>query len=206
MIIVSGFLQTNTMFQEFEFSQNTISAEDMELIIEAIQGNATLQMLDISSNNISDDGAVAISECLKNKNISLQKLNMSHNKISDKGITIIGKALQENTTLKIFDISHNSISDNGVLAFSKCINTLHQLRISWNNIYLDLNYDVTLLNVCQKYCGNTGEILIAAFLHHNTSIQELDISHNNICDNGAIAISECLKNNCTLYKRTQIVT
>lgn len=53
-IVLSDFLQTNKMLQELEFSQNTISGENMEQIVKAIQANITLQILDISSNNISD--------------------------------------------------------------------------------------------------------------------------------------------------------
>ena len=42
-------------------------------------------MLNISYNNLSDDGAVAISEYLKH-NSTLQELKMSYNKVSDNGI------------------------------------------------------------------------------------------------------------------------
>ena len=54
----------------------------------------------------SDDGAVAISECLENNN-TLLELNISHNKVSDNGIINIGKALQVNETLQLLNISYN---------------------------------------------------------------------------------------------------
>ena len=51
-----------------------------------------MQILDISSNNISDDVAEAISEYL-NYNGMLQELNISHNEITSEGIVKILKAL-----------------------------------------------------------------------------------------------------------------
>ena len=73
---------------------------------------------------------------------------MSHNKVSDDGIIYIAKALQINVTLQILDVSHNSLSDNGVVTFSDYLkekNALHQLRISWNDIDLVINFNVTSL-------------------------------------------------------------
>ena len=48
--------------------------------------------------------------------------------------------------------------------------------------------------------GNTGAILISAFIYGNTYTYKLDISHNKISDDGAIAISEYLKDNSTLQE------
>ena len=44
----------------------------------------------------------------------------------------------------------------------------------------------------------TGTILILGFQFQSDKMQTLDISHNNICDDGAVAISEYLKVNTTL--------
>ena len=60
-----------------------------------------------------------------------------------------GKALQRNTSLCILDISGNRLSDEGVLAFVKYLkesHTLHQLTISWNDVHLDLEYNVSSLS------------------------------------------------------------
>ena len=83
------------------------------------------KIIDISHNNISDDGAIAISECLKN-NSTLQELIMSYNKVCNSGVKSIGKAVQ------LLDISHN-ISDSGAVAISECLKnnyTLEHLDIS----------------------------------------------------------------------------
>ena len=43
----------------------------------ALQYNQIIQKFDISHNDVSDDGAIAISECLSVNN-TLQELNMSY--------------------------------------------------------------------------------------------------------------------------------
>ena len=200
-ISISKCIEYNKTLKELDLSKNIISNIGLKKIAVAMQANQTLQKYNISHNNISDDGAVAISACLKNNN-TLQELNMSHNKVSDNGIANIGKALQMNATLQILDISLNSLSDNGVLTFSDYLeeeNTLHQLRISWNGIDLDLNSNVTSINMCKKRFGNTGAFLVSKFFY-KTNILKLDISYNNISDDGAVAISKCLKNNNTLQE------
>ena len=199
-VAISECLKNNNTLQELNMLHNEVCDNGIINISKALHINRKLRVFNISANKIFDDGAIAISECLKVNN-TLQELNMSHNKVSDNGIINIGKALQMNATLQILDISHNSLSDNGVLKFSDYLkkeNTLHQLRISWNNINVDLNSNVTLLNMCRKRFGNTGAILVSKFLYYN--LLKLNISYNCISDDGAVAISECLKNNNTLQK------
>ena len=90
-----------------------------------------------------------------------------------------------------------------MLNFSKYFvrkNKLHQLMISWSNIHLDLNFNITSLTLYQGDCGVTGAILVSSFLYHNACIQELDISNNKLIDKGAIAIGKSLKSNFTLQK------
>ena len=105
---------------------------------------------------------------------------------------------------KILDILYNKISDDGVTAFSDYLkkrNKLRELRISWNgDIYLVLDFMVQSCTMSKMNLGNTGAILISAFLYSNTYTYKLDISHNKISDDGAIAISEYLKDNSTLQE------
>ena len=48
--------------------------------------------------------------------------------------------------------------------------------------------------------GNTGAILLLTFLLHSTNIRILNVSYNSMSDDGAVAISECLKNINTLQE------
>ena len=116
--------------KELNLSDNKITNYGITKIAEA---NSTSVKLDISHNNVSDDGAVAISKWLKTNN-TLTKLDISWNKITDNGAVSIAKA---NRTLQKLDVSHNKISKNIVTVLGICLkynNTLDELIISWNDI------------------------------------------------------------------------
>ena len=152
-------------------------------IIQGIMQVYTLQKLNISNNKISDDGAIAFSECLKT-NTTLIELDMSSNNITCKGASVIAEAIQVNTALQKLNISHNEISDDGAIAFIGCLETNTTL------IELESGNNIT--------CKVAS--VIAEAIQVNTALQKLNISHNEISDDGAIAFSECLKTNTTLIE------
>jgi len=98
-----------------------MSSEAIKQIMRAIQANTALQILDISSNSISDDGAVAISECLK-YNKTLEVVDISKNAITEG--EIIANSIQENTTLLKLHLHNNRISLDRVVAISECLTTM----------------------------------------------------------------------------------
>ena len=154
-IVISDFFEVNKTVIKFKLLQNTISSEAIQQIISAIKGNTTLQILDISSNNIkSDDDKVyiAISELIKSNNV-IKELNISNNKIGSHGIIKIAEAIQINTTLKLLDISHNDVTRcrEVTTALSNPLkhnNTLQVLGISWNDDAFTYVYTVGINNEC----------------------------------------------------------
>ena len=163
----------------------------------------TVKMLNISSNNISDDGIARISDCLKNNN-SLLGLKMSHNRISVEGAMKIEEALKNNKTLKKLDISYCGIPDGGAIAISesyKSNKTLQELIISWNNDQVTVNTAGLFCDLSGKNICNTGALIVSNLLYLHKSIitvKMLNISSNNISDDGIVMISDCLKNNNSL--------
>ena len=172
---------THDSLTELELSYCIIPNNALVDVIQGIMQVITLQKLNISSNKISDDGAIAFSECLKT-NTTLIELDMSWNNITCKGASVIEEAIQVNTALQKLNISNNKIFDDGAITFSECLKTLIELDISWNNI------------TCK------GASVIAEAIQVNTALQKLNISYNRISDDGAIAFSECLKTNTTLIE------
>lgn len=62
-------------------------------------GNARIDTLNVSANNLGDRGAVALAEMLKS-NTTLGSLDVSSNNIDYDGITALSAALADNTTLR----------------------------------------------------------------------------------------------------------
>ena len=180
-ITFSKCFKSNTTLIELNMSGNNISCNRASAIAEVLKVNDTLQKLDISHNEICNDGAIAISECLKT-NSTLVDLDVSWNYITCKGARAFGEALKENDALQKLDISGNRISDDGAMALSECLeanSTLIELKMSRNNIS------------CKAADNN---------FYVNNALQKLDLSSNKISDDGAMALSECLKVNTTLIE------
>ena len=201
---INDSLQNNTNLQLLKLKN--ITSEGVKPIFEV----KALQRLDLSNNNLSDDGAVTISDGLKNNN-TLLELNISHNNITNKGIKNITESIQVNTTLKKLDLSHNVISDDGTVTISdglKNNNTLLELNISHNNITnkaikyitesIQVNTTLKKLNLSHNILSDDGATLISSYLKSNNSLLELNISHNGITDEGTKEIAEAIKINSTL--------
>ena len=173
---INDSLQNNAKLQLLKLKN--ITSKGVKPIFEV----KALQRLDLSNNNLSDDGAVIIGDSLKNNN-TLLELNISHNDITNKGTKNITEVIQINTILKNLNLSHNILSDDGATLISsclKCSNSLLELNISHNGI------------------TDKGTKEITEAIQINSTLQNIDISRNHISVEGLLYFMEAVKNNCTL--------
>mgnify|MGYP000856791752 FL=1 len=129
----------------------------------------TLEVLDLSQNNIGDKGVSLIGE--NDSWCNLKKLDLSANKISDAGAEAIGKNdiwryLQE------LNLAQNQIGDQGVLSIEKSLTfrNLSKLDLSGNKI------------------GDRGANIIGLNARW-IRLEELYLQENEIGDQGAQTIS-----------------
>lgn len=74
--------------------------------------------VDLSDNNLGDDGARAIAGMLK-ENSTLVNLNLSGNHFTDRSAEHLSPALITNTKLQHLDLSHNALGERaGTTAIS----------------------------------------------------------------------------------------
>ena len=127
-------------------------------------------------------------------NSTLEELDISKNIIGDNGIGHIATALLTNTTLKILNIS-------------KCVpavsSSLQHLDTSSNgrvHICTALQKNTTLKTLKFARCGLSDLVAesLARAMEVNSSLEELNIIDNNICDNGIVDLAESLQKNTTL--------
>ena len=138
--------------------------------------------LNLSSNSISDAGAVALAQALCH-NSSLKLLDLSNNSISDAGAAALAKPLYRKSPLRSLDLSNNSISDAGGAALAKA---LHR------------NTSLVNLNLSNNSISDTGAAALAKALHHNSALEKLKLSNNSIGDAGASALAKALHQNSIL--------
>ena len=188
-------LKEDNTLQCLKLSENKIFTDksshitNLMMFTKVIEINTNIQKLDMSYNSISDDGAAAISDCLK-KNVSLQELNLAYNNITNEGVKKISEAITMTATLQKLNLNKNSISDDGVEAVSKS---------------LKINRSLQELNL-QRHQGEFAVITekgvksISEAIQANTTLQKLDLSGHRISDDGVAAISDSLKINVSLQE------
>ena len=174
--------------------------------------NNTITFLDLSRNNITNDGARAISDCFRS-NCYLHVLILSENSIFYEGAKRISELIQVNKSIWKLDISHNSIQDNGAIEISKSLkanNTLQELNLSDNQITskgakkiaeaIRVNIGLQKLDVSQNAIHDDGAMYISASLKENSTLLELSLSKNEINTKGGKIIAKAIQKNTSLEK------
>ncbi|KAJ8612668.1 hypothetical protein CTAYLR_002121 [Chrysophaeum taylorii] len=167
-----------SVLKSFESSGVEDAARKAEIIV-GIRNDTNL---DLSSKNIGDEGAVAISAGLE-KNTTLQSLGLPSNRIGDEGARALSQMLSKNTTLRILELNSNRIGDEGARALSQMLSKNTTLRI---------------LGLSNNHIGDEGARALSQMLSKNTTLQTLWLNSNRIGDEGARALSQMLSKNTTL--------
>ena len=103
------------------------------------QGFCELKRLDLSGNNITDEGVKHLSTALTHTNCKLNSLNLEYNNITDEAVKHLSTALTHtNCTLNSLNLGANNITDEGVKHLSTALTntncTLNSLNLGGNNI------------------------------------------------------------------------
>ena len=166
-----------------DLSSTDIQDAGAAAISVVLENNSSLTYLDLSFNNIDADGASSLSKALT-ANSTLHSLNLSANSIGDAGASFLSTALTANSSLTHLDLSYISIGDAGASSLSTALtanSTLHSLNLSDNSI------------------GDAGASFLSKALTANSTLHSLDLSNNRIGDAGASSLSLALTLNSTLH-------
>ena len=113
----------------FVYSSQLMNARLLEKFILPLQGNLSLQHLDLSRNLISDDGAGFIATflfCFR----ALRSLYLAENTLTSTGFELISAALFENKTLSVLNLKGNRIDSSGLVYFYELLRRYQKLWVS----------------------------------------------------------------------------
>ena len=151
---------------KFKLSHNRITNKAADNLATILSQNVGLQELDLSYNYLQTTGAITV--CKKMSLLaSLTKLNISNNDISSEAASDIATVLSHNVGLQELDLSHNCLQATGISTVCKGMSGLTNL---------------TKLNISNNSISGNSKAVhdIAVVLSQSRSLEELNLSYNNL--------------------------
>jgi len=156
-----------------DISNNSISCASCEALAATILTSSSLKHLDIGGNPLEDEGIQVLSNYLGDS--SLTHLNVSETGMTDEGLVVLATTLTSNSTLQTLILHSNDAVSSEGLGF------LLEVCASSKLCKLDVSYCHT------GYTANLSSILEAC-IRESTMLKSLDVSHNELEDEGISAL------------------
>ncbi|XP_033494231.1 leucine-rich repeat-containing protein 34 isoform X1 [Epinephelus lanceolatus] len=162
--------------------------KDVLALSECLRNNKNVAGLDVSYNNISDEGVGHLADLLQEESSVLHSLNLMFNNIQTDGAEVLAKSLQCNSTLVFLSLSGNKIENRGAMHLASML----QVNTSLRELEL-ANCDLATQSV----------IAFAIMLKSNKTLCSVDISRPLLFshqEEWAVHFSEMLAVNSSLVE------
>ncbi|XP_062389172.1 ribonuclease inhibitor-like [Sardina pilchardus] len=136
-----------------------------------------LRELDMSGNDLQDEGVELLCEGLRDPQCKLEMLRLSNAGVSDKGFFCLAVILLLNPCVKDLDVSHNQPGESAQELLSAI---------------KDPHREIKELRLAGWKLGDTSCEMLACVLQSANSLTELDLSDNNLRDPGVQFLSKGL--------------
>ncbi|XP_031241108.1 NACHT, LRR and PYD domains-containing protein 4 isoform X2 [Mastomys coucha] len=164
----------------------SLSEQCWDLLSEVLRRNKTLNHLDISSNDLKDEGLKVLCGALSLPDSVLISLSMRYCLITATGCQDLAEVLRNNQNLRSLQVSNNKIEDAGVKLLCDAIK----------------HPNCHLQNIGLEACALTGaccEDLASTFTHCNT-LWGINLLENALDHSGLVVLFKALKQQqCTLH-------
>eukprot|EP00026_Physarum_polycephalum_P001088 Phypoly_transcript_01089.p1 GENE.Phypoly_transcript_01089~~Phypoly_transcript_01089.p1 ORF type:complete len:1180 (+),score=247.08 Phypoly_transcript_01089:133-3672(+) len=161
---------------------NDITAEGIEPICKALEGDMQVEQLWLKRNPLMPAGAIPLARLLTH-NSYLQVLDLVNTGLLDEGTATILKALEHNSTLRHLYLGTNGITSASAGPISNYLAKHNKLQ----SLYLSLNR-----------IGDEGAKQIAEGLKSNTNLERFSLASNRLTASGVSAIADAIKGHPTL--------
>ena len=212
--ILAEALARNKSLNVLDLGHNQISDEGATVLGVGLGKNHSLKKLSLNAmKSITSTGWAALFKGLSNPSFSLNELNIGQNNIGDEGALALAATIDKFKSIKSLDLSMISISANVWVTLLKSLfnpdSVLEKLCLYGNNIDDEVvafsggalvnNSTLKSLSLISNR-SITGRGWAAFFgrLSNQNSLENLDVSGNNIDDGGMTVLSNLLGNNTAL--------
>ncbi|XP_062387361.1 NACHT, LRR and PYD domains-containing protein 12-like [Sardina pilchardus] len=163
-----------------------LSEKSCGIVAAVLQSPNSLIGLDVSHNDLRDSGVQLLYKGLSSPHCKLQTLRLADCKLTDKLCEIAASILQSPNSLLQLNFSNNDLGDSGVQLLSKGLSSSNSIL------------QILRLADC-KLTDKSCEI-VASVLQSPNTLQQLDLSDNDLRDSGAQLLCKGLSHsNCKIH-------
>jgi Ran GTPase-activating protein (RanGAP) involved in mRNA processing and transport len=209
--LIENVLKTNFFIENLDLSSNSIKTEGFKYLVNGLKGNIVLKNLNISNNEIDEKGIFYMNENLVNCKIEV--IDLSSNPIGNDGCIAFGKCLggDQLTEITSVNLSDCSIRFHGIKEFLKNLRKnkkINNLLLDKNNLYSknwfyleDYFLNLNLRNLGLSSCSlSMAAAEVSKIFQHHPTLKVLDLSHNQINDSSFIYFKTFPKENLALVE------
>jgi Ran GTPase-activating protein (RanGAP) involved in mRNA processing and transport len=169
-------MHKNSHITSLDLSFNNISDEGMLGVAEACNCLLQLRVLKLNGNGFTYDGCRFLVETYSSSE-HLEVLELSSNRIADDGVEVIGRSIERHKKLQVLNLDSNFIGDDG----ASCLGTS-----------LQFNKTVTVLTLSNNMIRTAGSERLCFFLRNNGTLKELNLSSNPLGPDGVRNVGDML--------------
>ena len=159
-----------------DLKNNNVGPDAVEFLA-AVGASATLEEVDLSENQVGNEGSARLAESLQASTCPLQRLDLGKNGIGNVGVRDLSGALLTNSSLAVLSLAGNSVGEEGAQALAEM---------------LSVNASLTSLDLGNNELGPAGAGALAAGLRENEGLLHLGLAQNELEDEGAACIASAL--------------
>ena len=207
-------LHSNNVLEQLWLRGNKLNTAGALYILNSLEYLTTLQVLDMSYNNIGSQSADGIAAVIDN-NPLINQLWLDGNDLHSIGTIIICNALKKIRTLSILSLCNNGITDDAADELSTVITQnvlLEDLLLSNNQLHstgikiiaesLSKLIKLRKLDLFNNNISKEGASSLAIVIQNSTNLQDLFLSGNNLETSGALEICNALSHINSLHVLT----
>lgn len=177
-------LLINESLERLSLRYHKIRFDGCKILFHHLDQNSTLQVLDISNNQICFQGISYISQYLTDKSYkkdrkkfpNLLSLNLSGNHIHNQGAFILSDGISKNCSLMYLDISNNNIKNDGLFKLAEGL--FENKTIQFLKIFIGNQWGKTSISV-YKDLVEVKENFNPDFEIYETFRNELEICYKD---------------------------
>lgn len=138
-LAIADVLVSPTRLKQLNLNSCRLGTEGGDTVFQAMNVNASVEILSVADNCIGDMGCEAVAMMLR-ANTKLKHLDLQENHIGIEGIAAISKALTKNRVLTFLGLQWNDISNDGAARLGEAMTqniTLKAIHLLGNHVDLD---------------------------------------------------------------------